>query len=109
MRGRLSIVAGLVVGVVAAGLLLGGIVALAPDGPAPAVRGAIAAIGLGQPVEHFDPGVRGAIAAIGLGQPVEHFDPGVRGAIVEPRRFGRAERCGVPPGRAGGDAPLMNR
>jgi thiol-disulfide isomerase/thioredoxin len=35
MRGRLSIVAGLVVGVVAAGLLLGGIVALAPDGSTP--------------------------------------------------------------------------
>jgi thiol-disulfide isomerase/thioredoxin len=34
MRGRLSIVAGLVVGVVAAGLLLGGIIAFAPDAPA---------------------------------------------------------------------------
>jgi thiol-disulfide isomerase/thioredoxin len=34
MRGRLSIVAGLVVGVAAAGLLLGGIIALAPDPPA---------------------------------------------------------------------------
>ena len=35
MWGRLSIVAGLVVGVVVAGLLLGGIVALAPDPPRP--------------------------------------------------------------------------
>ncbi len=34
MRGRLSIVAGLVVGVVVAGLLLGWIVTLAPDEPA---------------------------------------------------------------------------
>jgi hypothetical protein len=34
MSARLSIVAGLVLGVAAAGLLLGGLLVLAPDGPA---------------------------------------------------------------------------
>jgi hypothetical protein len=34
MKARLSIVAGLIVGVAAAGLMLGGLLALAPDPPA---------------------------------------------------------------------------
>ena len=41
MLARLSIVAGLVLGVAAAGLLLGGLVALTPEAPTPSVAAAL--------------------------------------------------------------------
>lgn len=49
MWSRLSIVAGLVVGIAVAGLVLGGILALAPDPPRPSVRPASFAIASASP------------------------------------------------------------
>ena len=49
MWARLSIVAGLVVGVAAAGLLLGGLLALAPETPLPSVAAPSAAVASATP------------------------------------------------------------
>jgi cytochrome c biogenesis protein CcmG, thiol:disulfide interchange protein DsbE len=51
MRARLSIVAGLVVGVAVAGLLLGGILALAPDTPLPTAAAPSFAVASASPSE----------------------------------------------------------
>ena len=122
MRGRLSIVAGLVVGVVAAGLLLGGILAVAPDGPdqasptpwlptassAPSVPASAAPSASGAP----------SVPVVPCAERVERsVGPGVRGTVGDCQRFGRGGRCRVrdalidatpavvPHERAGSSAP----
>jgi len=77
MWARISIVAGLVVGVVAAGLLLGGLLALTPETPLPSVAAPSAAVASAAPTEAVSPSSSAiAVAVASSGPPDAPFHVG---------------------------------
>ncbi|MEO8437782.1 MAG: TlpA disulfide reductase family protein [Chloroflexota bacterium] len=95
MMARLSIVAGLVVGVAVAGLLLGGIVALAPDPPPPS--SAAPSLAIASTAPSASPSI--APSAVPNASP---------GASIGPFHVGRAAPPLVVPQVGGGTIDLAN-